>query len=88
MSQPAAQQLYNWLEVKFDPLKLAAEIDSQLKSLGDLGKIEYVQYVDSLKQVTALKVLKQVQKLTMKRELLNRNGLKETVFRFRKFIKR
>lgn len=59
---PAGQQLYQWLEMKFDPLNLASEIQKQLTTLQEYGKPEYVQYVDSLKQVTALKVLKQVRK--------------------------
>lgn len=84
MALQPAQQLYQWLENEFSPLKLAPEIQRYLEAVKALDKIEYTQYIEALQQVAALKILKQVRDSCVGLG----SALKHADFRFRKFIDR
>uniref|UniRef100_A0A914ZX12 Eukaryotic translation initiation factor 3 subunit A n=2 Tax=Ascarididae TaxID=6250 RepID=A0A914ZX12_PARUN len=55
-----ARNLYHQLECHFAPLRLASQVELQLKKIMALEKSDYKQYVDALRGVTATKVVKQV----------------------------
>lgn len=71
MALPWAQELYQWMENEFAPLRLALEIDKRLKLISDTKQEEYVQYVEKMKEIAGLKVLKQVNKMIPQEMILN-----------------
>ena len=55
------RELYNWLEVDFHPLALCAKMDASLKELEageEAGAL--VQYAEPLRDMTLVRLLKQV----------------------------
>lgn len=54
------RNLYNLLELEFSPLRLAIKVNTELEKLTELGRDDYLQYVEELKNVVATKVLRQV----------------------------
>lgn len=60
---PPAQGLLQWLETEFSPLRLAQEIEKHLAEVEATGNAAYSQYVDALREVAAVKILKQVEPL-------------------------
>lgn len=48
------------LECNFTPLRLASEVQAELTKVLELDKVEYNQYVEALKGVTATKIIKQI----------------------------
>ena len=57
-ASPELQQLYNWLEVDFDPLLLCKRIEGVVKIMDNSEELK--QYVPSLKEVTIVRLLKEV----------------------------
>ena len=58
---PEVQALYKALEVDFDPLKLCRKVEAGIKHLEDADdKSNLDQYIASLKEVTLVRMLKQV----------------------------
>lgn len=55
MASPALQELYNWLEVNFNPLQLCSKVESIIKVLQDSD-----QYVPPLRDVTLVTLIRQV----------------------------
>jgi translation initiation factor 3 subunit A len=55
---PELQNLYHWLEVEFNPLKLASRIQSSLEFISK--KEELVQYTSALQDITIMRIVKQV----------------------------
>jgi translation initiation factor 3 subunit A len=55
---PELQNLYQWLEVEFHPLKLATRVQSSLEFLSK--KEELVQYIPALQDITTMRVIKQI----------------------------
>lgn len=48
------------MECNFLPLRLANEVQVELKKITDLQRDDYNQYVDSIRTVTATKAIKQL----------------------------
>lgn len=55
---PELQNLYQWLEVEFHPLKLASRVQSSLEFLSK--KEELAQYIPALQDITIMRVTKQI----------------------------
>jgi len=55
---PELQNLYNWLEVDFNPLKLASRIQSSLEFISK--KEELVQYTAALQDITIMRIVRQI----------------------------
>ena len=61
------RELYNWLEVDFHPLALCAKMDASLKELEageEAGAL--MQYVEPLRDMTLVRLLKQVAQVRQK----------------------
>jgi translation initiation factor 3 subunit A len=54
---PELQNLYQWIEVEFNPLKLASRVQSSLDFISK--KDELVQYTSALQDVTVMRIVKQ-----------------------------
>lgn len=54
------RRIYNLLELEFSPLQLAKKINIELEKLKTLGRDDYSQYVEELKNIVATRVLRQV----------------------------
>ncbi len=52
---PVHQDLYNWLEVNFNPLQLCSKVESIIKGLQDSD-----QYITPLRDVTLVTLIRQV----------------------------
>lgn len=68
------QDLYNWLEVDFHPLKLCGKVDERLKLVDENEEFAPIrQYTEALRDMTLIRLLKQVaqvyQSVSMKRLL-------------------
>jgi hypothetical protein len=50
------------LETVFAPLRLAASVQEELEKVAALGRSDYEQYLDALREVAATRSLKQVRK--------------------------
>lgn len=57
-ASPDIRQLYQYLEVDFDPLLLSERVLPILERINE--GVELGQYVDSLKEVTLVRLIKQV----------------------------
>lgn len=55
MASPVLQELYNWLEVNFNPLLLCSKVESIIKQLQESD-----QYVTPLRDVTLVTLIRQV----------------------------
>lgn len=54
------RKIYNLLESEFSPLRLASKIKVELDKIAILGRDDYSQYVEELKNIVATKVLRQL----------------------------
>eukprot|EP00088_Acartia_fossae_P002760 TRINITY_DN1113_c0_g1_i1.p1 TRINITY_DN1113_c0_g1~~TRINITY_DN1113_c0_g1_i1.p1 ORF type:complete len:1134 (-),score=468.42 TRINITY_DN1113_c0_g1_i1:209-3610(-) len=65
------QDLHNWMEEEFQPLKLCKRVDDRLKQFEDTADHPLTQYCHNLREMTLVRLLKQVaqvyQCLTIKR---------------------
>ena len=57
---PELQNLYQWLEVDFHPLKIASRVQSSLEFIAK--KDDLALYIPALQDITIMRVIKQVQK--------------------------
>lgn len=55
---PELQQLYEYLEVDFDPLHLCSKVTPILESLDSQESLK--QYVEPLREITLVRLIKQV----------------------------
>ena len=55
---PELQNLYNWLEIEFNPLKLASRVQTSLDFISK--KEELAQYSAALQDITTMRIVKQV----------------------------
>ena len=55
---PELQQLYNLLEVEYNPLQLCSRVQPLLETIGSIEGCQ--QYAESLKEVTLVRLVKQV----------------------------
>ena len=55
---PELQNLYQWLEVEFHPLKLASRVQSSLEFIAK--KDDLAPYIPALQDITVMRVIKQV----------------------------
>ena len=55
---PEISNLYQWIEIDFEPLKLCDKVNNVLNVIKDLD--DYQQYVKPLMEVTATRMLRQV----------------------------
>jgi len=55
---PELQNLYQWLEVEFHPLKLASRVQSSLDFIAK--KDDLAPYIPALHDITIMRVIKQV----------------------------
>jgi len=58
---PELQNLYQWLEVEFHPLKLASRVQSSLEFIAK--KDELAAYIPALQDIAIMRVIKQVMQL-------------------------
>lgn len=56
---PELQQLYQFLEVDFDPLHLCSKVTPIFESLDSQNTLK--QYVEPLKEITLVRLIKQVE---------------------------
>ncbi|RWS27047.1 Eukaryotic translation initiation factor 3 subunit A-like protein [Leptotrombidium deliense] len=55
------QDLYNWLEVDFHPLKLCSRVQTVIEYIGSCENLpELKQYINALKDVTVIRLLKEI----------------------------
>jgi len=60
-AMPQLQQLYQYLEVEFDPLHLCNKVKSILTSMVDVEETSYLnQYIPALEEITLTRLVKQV----------------------------
>lgn len=57
---PVIQKLYNLIEVDFNPLGVASQVQECLKEITSLNRLEYCQYSNAIMLSVATKVLKQI----------------------------
>ena len=57
---PQIQDLYNWLEVEFNPLKLCGRIEKSVAFITDNDDKQLILYTPAIKDVTLVRLLKQV----------------------------
>lgn len=57
---PAIQKLYKLIEIDFNPLEVAYEVQECLKEIAVLNRSEYCQYANAIRLSVATKVLKQI----------------------------
>ena len=55
---PELQNLYQWLEVEFHPLKLASRVQGSLDFIAK--KDDLAPYIPALQDITIMRVIKQV----------------------------
>ncbi|KAI1725281.1 PCI domain-containing protein [Ditylenchus destructor] len=60
MASEAARNLYKMIELDFNPLKIATNVQGTLDQIAAMNRPEYSQYNDSIKHAVATRVLKQV----------------------------
>uniref|UniRef100_A0A915D3Y5 PCI domain-containing protein n=1 Tax=Ditylenchus dipsaci TaxID=166011 RepID=A0A915D3Y5_9BILA len=60
LASDSAKKLYKLIEVDFNPLKIASNVQNTLEEIATLNRPEYNQYADSIKSAVATKVLKQL----------------------------
>jgi len=60
-AMPQLQQLYQYLEVDFDPLHLCSKVKTILTSMADVEETSYLsQYIPALEEITLTRLVKQV----------------------------
>ncbi|XP_012284100.1 eukaryotic translation initiation factor 3 subunit A [Orussus abietinus] len=60
LASPQLQDLYSWLEVEFDPLKLCGRVDAVIQALQADETSPLLQYIRALQDVTLVRLVHQV----------------------------
>ncbi|XP_046963681.1 eukaryotic translation initiation factor 3 subunit A [Vanessa cardui] len=60
LASPQLQQLYNWLEVEFDPLTICHNVHTVIKSLQEDPNSSLAQYTTALTDVALVRLIRQV----------------------------
>ncbi|XP_050353300.1 eukaryotic translation initiation factor 3 subunit A isoform X1 [Nymphalis io] len=60
LASPQLQQLYNWLEVDFDPLTICHNVQTVIKSLQEDPNSSLAQYTTALTDVALVRLIRQV----------------------------
>uniref|UniRef100_A0A183BYF1 Eukaryotic translation initiation factor 3 subunit A n=1 Tax=Globodera pallida TaxID=36090 RepID=A0A183BYF1_GLOPA len=63
LASPAAYELYKCVEMEFNPLRIAPNVQKHLADIDKLGHVEYSQYADSVKSVVTTRILKKLSAL-------------------------
>ena len=66
---PELKNMYEWLEVEFNPLKLSAKMEESIRFVERLSQPEYSQYMPALRDVTAVRLLQQISQVYQTIEL-------------------
>ena len=66
---PELKNMYEWLEVEFNPLKLSSKMEESIQFVEQLAQPEYSQYMLSLRDVTVVRVLQQISQVYQTIEL-------------------
>lgn len=63
-AMPQLQQLYQYLEVEFDPLHLCRKVKTILTFMGEVEETSYLsQYIQALEEITLTRLVKQIAQL-------------------------
>ncbi|CAF0947652.1 unnamed protein product [Adineta ricciae] len=57
---PELKNMYEWLEVEFNPLKLSKKMEESIDFIEKLAQPEYSQYMPALRDVTVVRLLQQI----------------------------
>ena len=66
---PELKNMYEWLEVEFNPLKLSSKIEESIQFVEKLAQPEYSQYMPALRDVTVVRLLQQISQVYQTIEL-------------------
>ncbi|CAF4576843.1 unnamed protein product [Rotaria sp. Silwood1] len=66
---PELKNMYEWLEVEFNPLKLSAKMEESIQFVEKLAQPEYSQYMPALRDVTVVRLLQQISQVYQTIEL-------------------
>lgn len=66
---PELKNMYEWLEVEFNPLKLSSKMEESIQFVEQLAQPEYSQYMPSLRDVTVVRLLQQISQVYQTIEL-------------------
>jgi len=66
---PELKDMYEWLEVEFNPLKLSTKMEESIQFVEKLSQPEYSQYMPSLRDVTVVRLLQQISQVYQTIEL-------------------
>jgi translation initiation factor 3 subunit A len=66
---PELKNMYEWLEVEFNPLKLSAKMEESIQFVEKLSQPEYSQYMPALRDVTVVRLLQQISQVYQTIEL-------------------
>lgn len=66
---PELKNMYEWLEVEFNPLKLSSKMEESIEFVEKLAQPEYSQYMPALRDVTVVRLLQQISQVYQTIEL-------------------
>ncbi|CAF1204948.1 unnamed protein product [Adineta steineri] len=66
---PELKNMYEWLEVEFNPLKLSKKMEDSIQFVEKLSQPEYTQYMPALRDVTVVRLLQQISQVYQTIEL-------------------
>ncbi|CAF3804580.1 unnamed protein product, partial [Rotaria sordida] len=66
---PELKNMYEWLEVEFNPLKLSSKMEESIQFVEKLAQPEYSQYMSALRDVTVVRLLQQISQVYQTIEL-------------------
>jgi translation initiation factor 3 subunit A len=66
---PELKNMYEWLEVEFNPLKLSTKMEESIQFVEKLSQPEYSQYMPALRDVTVVRLLQQISQVYQTIEL-------------------
>jgi translation initiation factor 3 subunit A len=66
---PELKNMYEWLEVEFNPLKLSSKMEESIQFVEKLAQPDYSQYMPALRDVTVVRLLQQISQVYQTIEL-------------------
>jgi translation initiation factor 3 subunit A len=66
---PELKNMYQWLEVEFNPLKLSSKMEESIQFVEKLAQPDYSQYMPALRDVTVVRLLQQISQVYQTIEL-------------------